>query len=153
VLRHIESATAEGASTLVGGGRATEEGLTDGFFVKPTLFTGITNDSQIAREEVFGPVGAILRFSDEDDAVRLANDTRYGLAAAIWTESLRRAHRLIPRMRAGTVWLNNYRVVEYSRPFGGFQNSGIGREMGIDALHAYTEVKSVFIDLGNPMPF
>lgn len=149
VLSYIDIAGSDGASTLVGGGRATESGLADGFFVKPTLFTGVSNDSRIAREEVFGPVGAILRFEDEDDAVRIANDTRYGLGGAIWTESLRRAHRLIPRIRAGTVWLNNYRVLEYTRPFGGFDQSGIGREQGIDALHAYTEVKSVFIDLGN----
>ena len=116
-----------------------------GFFVKPTLFTGARNDFRIAREEVFGPVGALVRFKDEDDAVRLANDTAFGLGAAVWTENARRGHRVLPRLRAGTVWLNTYRVGEYARPFGGFKQSGHGRELGVDALDAYTEAKSVFI--------
>ena len=153
ILGYLDIARTEGATTLVGGEHATGPGLTDGFFVKPTIYTDVTNDKRIAREEIFGPVGAVIRFDDEDDAVRIANDTDYGLAAAIWTESLRRGHRLIPRIRAGTVWLNTYRIGEYTRPFGGFKQSGIGRELGSDALREYTEEKSVFIDLGNPMRF
>jgi aldehyde dehydrogenase (NAD+) len=145
VLSYLEIAKSEGGEALTGGERATGPGLSDGFFVKPTLFTNVRNDCRLAREEVFGPIGAIIRFKDEDDAVRLANDTAYGLAAAVWTESLRRGHRMIPRIRAGTVWLNNYRISEYTRPFGGYKQSGIGRETGIDALHAYTEMKSVYI--------
>jgi aldehyde dehydrogenase (NAD+) len=145
VLAYLDIARNEGAETLVGGGRASEPGLADGFFVQPTLFTGVRNDFRIAREEVFGPIGAIIRFKDEDDAVRIANDSPYGLASAVWTESLRRGHRMIPRLRAGTVWLNNYRISEYLRPFGGYKQSGVGRETGIDALHSYTEMKSVFI--------
>jgi aldehyde dehydrogenase (NAD+) len=145
VLSYLDIAKSEGAETLVGGARASEPGLADGFFVKPTLFTGVRNNFRIAREEVFGPIGAIIRFKDEDDAVRIANDSPYGLASAVWTESLRRGHRMIPRLRAGTVWLNNYRISEYLRPFGGYKQSGVGRETGIDALQAYTEMKSVFI--------
>jgi len=149
VLGYLEVAKADGASTLVGGRRATGAGLDSGFFVEPTIFTDVGNDDRIAREEVFGPVGAVIRFTDEDDAARIANDTRYGLAGAIWTDNLQRAHRMIPRLRAGTVWVNAYRVGEWTRPFGGFGQSGVGREQGIDALHAYTEEKAVFIDIGD----
>jgi aldehyde dehydrogenase (NAD+) len=147
VLTYIDIAKSEGAVPLTGGERASGGDLTDGFFVRPTIFTDVQNSYRIAREEVFGPVGVIIRFKDEDDAVRIANDTEYGLAAGIWTESLRRAHRMIPRIRAGTVWVNQYRIGEYTRPFGGFKQSGIGREQGIDALHDYTETKSVFISV------
>jgi aldehyde dehydrogenase (NAD+) len=149
VLGYLDVANGDGASLLIGGGRPTEPELQQGFFVNPTLYTNVSNDARIAREEIFGPVGAIVRFDDEDDAVRIANDTDFGLAAGIWTENVKRAHRMIPRIRAGTVWINNYRIAEYSRPFGGFKRSGLGREIGIDALHEYTETKSVFIDLGN----
>jgi acyl-CoA reductase-like NAD-dependent aldehyde dehydrogenase len=153
VLSYIDVGRDGGAITLVGGARATREDLANGFFVEPTIFTGVHNEDRVAREEIFGPVGAVIRFKDEDEAVRIANDTPYGLAGAIWTESLRRAHRMIPRIRGGSIWVNNYRIGEYMRPFGGFKHSGMGREMGIDALHEYTENKSVFIDLGNPLPF
>ncbi|MBV9593083.1 MAG: aldehyde dehydrogenase [Actinobacteria bacterium] len=153
VLSYIDIAKNEGAEALTGGGRADAPELANGFFVKPTIFLNVTNDARIAREEVFGPVGAVIRFDDEDDAARIANDTIYGLAGAIWTENLRRAHRMIPRVRGGTIWVNNYRIGEYTRPFGGFKQSGLGREQGIDALHEYTENKSVFIDLGNQMRF
>ena len=153
VLSYIDVGREGGATTLVGGARATRADLADGFFVEPTIFTGVHNEDRVAREEIFGPVGAVIRFKDEDEAVRIANDTPYGLAGAIWTESLRRAHRMIPRIRGGSIWVNNYRIGEYMRPFGGFKQSGMGREMGIDALHEYTENKSVFIDLGNPLPF
>jgi aldehyde dehydrogenase (NAD+) len=145
VLDYIDIARSEGAQTLTGGERAGDPDLVQGFFVRPTLFTGVQNDFRIAREEVFGPIGAVIRFQDEDDAVRIANDTPFGLAAAVWTQNLGRAHRMIPRLRAGTVWVNSYRISEHTRPFGGFKQSGIGREVGIDALDGYTEMKSVFI--------
>jgi (Z)-2-((N-methylformamido)methylene)-5-hydroxybutyrolactone dehydrogenase len=147
VLGYLDIAKIEGAQALTGGGQPADPALADGFFVEPTLFTGVGNDFRVAREEIFGPVGAVIRFSDEDDAVRIANDTPYGLAAAVWTESLKRGHRMIPRLRAGTVWLNDYRMAELSRPFGGFKQSGLGREQGLDALNEYTETKSVFISL------
>ena len=110
-------------------------------------------DSRNAREEIFGPVAAMIRFADEAEAAAIANDTRYGLAAGIWTEDLRRAHRLLHRIRAGTIWVNNYRVIGHTLPFGGYGQSGIGREMGAAALDAYTEVKSVWIDTGNKVEF
>ncbi|HKX78934.1 MAG TPA: aldehyde dehydrogenase [Novosphingobium sp.] len=145
VLDYFQIAEQDGSETLVGGGRAEVAGLPEGFFVKPTLYTGVQNGFRIAQEEVFGPIGAIIRFKDEDDAVRIANDTAFGLGGAVWTENVRRAHRMIPRIRAGTVWVNQYRIAEHSRPFGGYKNSGIGREMGLHALDPYTEEKSVFI--------
>jgi aldehyde dehydrogenase (NAD+) len=147
VVSYLDIARGEGAQVLAGGGRPSEAALADGFFVEPTIFTGVSNGNRIAQEEVFGPVGAVIRFSDEDEAVRIANGTRYGLAAAVWTQSLKRGHRMIPRLRAGTVWLNDYRVLENTRPFGGYKQSGLGRELGLDALDAYTEQKSVFISL------
>lgn len=145
VVGYLEIAKGEGATTLVGGERPSDARLRDGFFVRPTLFTGVRNDFRIAREEVFGPIGAIIRFKDEADAVRLANDSDFGLAAGIWTENVRRAHRLIPQIQAGTVWVNQYRTSDFARPFGGYKHSGVGREIGLRALDAYQEAKSVFI--------
>ena len=145
VLDYIDIAKNEGATPLTGAERPSEPALADGFFVKPTLFTGVRSEFRIAREEVFGPIGAIIRFKDEDDAVRIANGTPFGLGGAIWTENVRRAHRLISRVRSGSLWVNTYRVGEYTRPFGGFKQSGVGREVGVNALDAYTELKSVFI--------
>ena len=145
VLGYLDIAKNEGAHALTGGGQPADPALADGFFVEPTLFTGVGNDFRVAREEIFGPVGAVIRFSDEDDAVRIANDTPYGLAAAVWTESLKRGHRMIPRLRAGTVWLNDYRMAELSRPFGGFKQSGLGREQGLDALNEYTGEPSRYL--------
>lgn len=153
VLGYLEIGRSEGASALVGGKRASGADLDRGFFIEPTILLNLDNSSRMAREEIFGPVGTVIRFRDEDDAVKIANDTNYGLAGAIWTENVRRAHRMIPRIRGGSIWINNYRIGEYMRPFGGFKQSGLGREMGIDALHEYTENKSVFIDLGNTLPF
>ena len=117
------------------------------------VFAGVTNEARVAREEIFGPVATLIRFRDEEEAVRIANDTRYGLAAAVWTENVRRAHRVVSRLRAGTVSTNNYRIVAHGMPFGGFKQSGLGREMGIEALHGYTEMKSVWIDTGNEIRF
>ena len=121
----------------------------------PTIFTGVKNDMRIAQEEVFGPILSIIKFSDEDEAVRLANDIPYGLAAGIWTQDLGRAMTLPKRIRAGSVWVNAYRVVSYMAPFGGFKASGIGRENGKEAIMEYLETKSVFINAsrGIPSPF
>ena len=152
VLGYLEGAAAEGATFACGGEADTERG---GYFVKPTVVTGVTPESTIVREEVFGPVLAAYKFSDEDEAVALANDTVYGLAGAVWTKDVHRAHRMAAAIRAGTVWVNAYRVVAPNMPFGGFGMSGLGRENGIDAINEYTETKSVFVELtgGTRDPF
>ncbi len=149
VLSYFEIAGAEGLDCATGGVRLDRHG----YFVAPTVYRHVSPESRIAREEIFGPVAAMIRFEGEDEAVRIANDTRYGLAAGVWTENLRRAHRMLHRIRAGTVWVNNYRVIGHTLPFGGYGQSGIGREMGASALDAYTEVKSVWIDTGNKVEF
>jgi aldehyde dehydrogenase (NAD+) len=149
VLHYIDVAKADGAQLATGGSRPDDPALSKGLFVRPTVFTGVTNDMRIAREEVFGPVAVVISFSDEDDAVRIANDTAFGLAAGVWTRDLARAHRMIRRLRAGSVWVNNYRKTNYVAPFGGFKESGIGRENGFHAIEEYTEVKTAWIDTGN----
>lgn len=144
VLSYFAIAAAEGLHCITGGRRLERRG----YFVSPTVYRDVPPDSRIAREEIFGPVAAMIRFASENEAVSVANDTHYGLAAGIWTEDLRRAHRMLHRIRAGTIWVNNYRVIGHTLPFGGYAQSGIGREMGSAALDAYTESKSVWIDMG-----
>jgi acyl-CoA reductase-like NAD-dependent aldehyde dehydrogenase len=148
VLHYIEVASAEGARLVAGGVKASVEGLESGLFIRPTVFADVSNEMVIAQEEVFGPIAAVIPFEDEDDAVRIANDTQFGLAAGVWTRDIQRAHRMAAKLRAGTVWINNYRKTGYSTPFGGFKQSGVGRENGPDALRAYTEEKSVWVDMG-----
>jgi acyl-CoA reductase-like NAD-dependent aldehyde dehydrogenase len=155
ILDYIAIAKGEGARCVLGGERATGAGLDGGLFVKPTIFTGVNNRMRIAQEEVFGPVLSIIPFKTDDEAVEIANDTLYGLAAGVWTQNLDRAINLPARLRAGTVWVNAYRVVSYLAPFGGFKNSGIGRENGKEAIREYLEAKSVFLNTkrGVPSPF
>lgn len=144
VLDYISIAKAEGAACRLGGRAATEQGP---WFVEPTIFSGVSPDMRIAREEVFGPVLSIIPFDDEDDAVRIANNSIYGLAAGVWTQSIQRAIRVPERLEAGTVWVNTYRAVSYMSPFGGYKRSGIGRESGQDAINEYLQTKSVWIDV------
>jgi aldehyde dehydrogenase (NAD+) len=139
----LEAALAQGATAVCGGGPDPDLG---GYFVKPTLLTNVGADSPAVREEIFGPVVAALTFADEDEAVAMANDTEYGLAGAVWTLDVRRALRVAQRIRAGTVWINAYRVVAPNVPFGGFGASGIGRENGLDVLREYTETRSIWIE-------
>ncbi len=139
---------AEGASGRAGPERGSGSGRDSGWFVEPTIFTGVRNSMRIAQEEVFGPVLAVIPFRDEAEAVALANDSRYGLGAGVWTSDIGRAFRMADRIRSGTVWVNTYRAVSYLAPFGGFKDSGIGRENGIAAITAYLDDKSVWINTG-----
>lgn len=146
VLTYIDIAKNEGAHCVLGGERSKRPGCETGLFIEPTIFTGVRNDMRIAQEEVFGPVLAVIPFDTEDEAVAIANDSAYGLAAGMWTQDLRRAIAMPKRLRAGTVWVNAYRVVSYLAPFGGVKTSGLGRENGLKAIYEYLEAKSVFIN-------
>jgi aldehyde dehydrogenase (NAD+) len=145
-LAYIEIAKGEGAICAMGGIRSIRPGLEKGLFVEPTIFTGVNNHMRIAREEVFGPVLAVIPFDTDDEAVAIANDSDYGLAAGVWTTSLTRAMSIPKRLEAGSVWVNAYRLVSYLAPFGGVKASGIGRENGRRAIYEYLEAKSVFIN-------
>jgi acyl-CoA reductase-like NAD-dependent aldehyde dehydrogenase len=155
VLRYIDIARSEGARCATGGRALQGPGYGCGQFVEPTIFIDVTNGMRIAQEEVFGPVLAVLKFKDEAEAVEIANDIRFGLAAGVWTQSLHRAMYMTEKLRAGTVWVNNYRSSSYTTPFGGFKHSGVGREGGIEAAYEYMEPKSVWIstDLSMANPF
>jgi acyl-CoA reductase-like NAD-dependent aldehyde dehydrogenase len=155
VMEYIGIAKGEGARCVAGGRALTGPEYGAGRIVEPTIFLDVTNDMRIAQEEVFGPVLAVLRFKDEEDAVRIGNDIKFGLAAGVWTRSLKRAMYMTDKIKAGTVWVNNYRSTSFTTPFGGFKDSGIGREGGIEAVKEYLEVKSIWIssDLQMPDPF
>jgi aldehyde dehydrogenase (NAD+) len=144
VLGFVERAQGEGASVVCGGGPV---GDGTGFLVQPTLLTGVTPEMEIFRDEVFGPVAVALPFDTEEEAIAMANDTEFGLAGSVWTRDLQRAHRVAHKIKAGNVWVNTYRVVSPSVPFGGYKMSGLGRESGTDAIHEYTETKAVWIEL------
>lgn len=148
VLSYFKIGVEEGATLLTGGQAATGGPHGDGLFVKPTIFGDVKNTMRIAKEEIFGPVASVIRFTSEEEAIEIANDTRFGLAAGIWSNDVKRVHRVAAKLRAGTVWVNNYRRTNYAMPFGGYGESGLGRENGVESIHEYTEVKSVWIDIG-----
>jgi aldehyde dehydrogenase (NAD+) len=150
VLSYIDVGRNEGAQLRLGGGPATRPECGKGWFVEPTIFTGVNNQMRIAQEEIFGPVLSILRFKDEDEAVQIANDVRFGLGAGVWTRDIGRAIRMSEKIQAGTVWVNTYRAVSYMSPFGGYKDSGVARENGAQAIYEYLQTKSVWINTGAP---
>jgi aldehyde dehydrogenase (NAD+) len=152
VLDYIAIGREEGAELVLGGKPADVAGSKSGLFVEPSIFAGVGNDMRIAQEEIFGPVLSVIRFHDEDEAIAIANDTLYGLAAGVWTQNIRRAIQMSSRLRAGTVWVNTYRAVSYMSPFGGFKMSGFGRENGQHAIDEYLQTKSVWINTARDVP-
>ncbi|SPF53517.1 putative aldehyde dehydrogenase DhaS [Candidatus Sulfopaludibacter sp. SbA4] len=147
ILDYIESGKQEGARLVCGGERDTDGDKAKGFFVKPTVFADVKPEMRIAREEIFGPVVSAIRFGDAEEAVRIANGTIYGLAAAVWTRDVRLAHRMAGEIKAGSVWINTYNGFDSGSPFGGYKQSGFGRDLGSYALDQYTNVKSVWVAL------
>jgi acyl-CoA reductase-like NAD-dependent aldehyde dehydrogenase len=143
VLGYVDTGKKEGARLVCGGDRPAGKG----FFVRPTIFTGVRNEMTLAREEIFGPVLAVLRFKDLEDVIAAANDTIYGLAAGVWTRDIKKAHKTARMLQAGTVWINSYGLYDSAMPFGGVKQSGFGRELGREGLLEYTRTKSVWVDL------
>ena len=152
ILKYIEIARSEGAGVAVGGSRASRPECGDGWFVEPTIFRGVSTTMRIAQEEVFGPVMAVIAFKDQEEAVAIANDVVYGLAAGVWTQSIRRALMMAERLQAGTVWVNTYRTNSYMSPFGGYKRSGFGREGGQEMIYEYLQTKSVWISTSTEVP-
>jgi len=150
VLSYIDIARKDGARLALGGKKGDRPECGNGWFVEPTIFTGVTNNMRIAQEEVFGPVLSVIKFRDEQEAVRIANDSCYGLGAGVWTGDMARALRMAEKIQSGTVWVNTYRAVSVMSPFGGYKHSGLGRENGMDAIREYLQTKSVWINCGAP---
>ncbi len=156
ILKYIDVARQEGAEAVLGGAKAQRPECGNGWFVEPTIFTGVRNDMRIAQEEVFGPVLSVIPFKDDEEAVAIGNDIVFGLAAGVWTQNIGRALTMADKLQAGTVWVNTYRAVSYMSPFGGYKQSGLGRESGQEMIKEYLQMKSVWIETSNaeaPNPF
>ena len=147
VLSFIDSARQDGAKVVLGGGKPTGAQFTSGHWIEPTIITEVTNDMDVAREEIFGPVLCVLRYSDVNDAVQQANDSPYGLSAGVWSTDYERAVEVAEQLRAGTVWINNWHQIDPALPFGGYKQSGLGRELGAHSIDEYTETKHIHVDL------
>jgi betaine-aldehyde dehydrogenase len=146
-LEYIESGTNEGATLAFGGERIRPSGCENGYFVGPTIFTDCNDDMRIIREEIFGPVMSVMTFDTEEEVIKRANDTIYGLAAGIFCQDLRRAHRVIAQLEAGICWINAYGNSPVEMPVGGYKQSGIGRENGIEGFKSYTQTKSIYVGM------
>jgi acyl-CoA reductase-like NAD-dependent aldehyde dehydrogenase len=151
VLSYVEVAKQSGSTVLTGGKVPTAPELAAGCYVEPTVVTANADD-RVCREEVFGPFVSVTRFKDEAEVVRIANSTDYGLGSGLWTSNLQRAHRVADEIRAGMVWINSYKRVHPGSPFGGVGESGYGREMGFEAMHEYTDAKSVWVNVDAQIP-
>jgi aldehyde dehydrogenase (NAD+) len=147
IQSYIAIAQEEGAQLVYGGKVPTDPELVRGFFIEPTIFTHVENQMRVAQEEIFGPVLSVIPFQTEEEVIRQANETRYGLAAGIWTNDIRRAHRVAHALRAGTIWINSYRTLSFNTPFGGYKMSGLGFENGLESVREYTQTKSVWVEL------
>jgi acyl-CoA reductase-like NAD-dependent aldehyde dehydrogenase len=147
---YVDVAREEGATVVTGGDSPQlEPAFQKGYFFRPTIFSEVDNKMRVAQEEIFGPVVSVIGFKDEDELIKQANDTIYGLSAGIWTRDITRAHRFAREIRAGVVWINTFNMFNAASPFGGFKQSGYGREMGRHALDLYTQIKSVWVDLSD----
>ncbi|MDC0033143.1 aldehyde dehydrogenase family protein [Alphaproteobacteria bacterium] len=146
VLDYIEIGKNEGAKLVCGGARATGSDLDKGSFVQPTLFTNVANNMRIAQEEIFGPVLSVLQYDSIDDAIAMANDSIFGLSAGVWSEDIDKAKGVASRLRSGTIWINEWHLLSERAPFGGYKQSGVGREFGDEGLHEYTELKTLYVD-------
>ena len=152
VMRYVKLGKEEGANLLCGGNLPTwEDNLArfrKGAFIEPTVFSNCEDKMTIVKEEIFGPVMSVLSFKEEDEVISRANDTEFGLSAGVFTKDIKRAHRVIAEIQAGTCWINNYNITPIEAPFGGYKNSGIGRENSLAAIEHYTQVKSVYVEMG-----
>jgi acyl-CoA reductase-like NAD-dependent aldehyde dehydrogenase len=146
VLSYVELGEKEGARLLYGGKRLTGGDLNKGFYMQPTIFTEVNNKMRIAREEIFGPVLVVIKFKEEAEAIEMANDSPYGLAGAVWSGEINRALKVAAALEAGTVWINDYNAVPAHSPFGGYKDSGFGRECHKMALEAYSQLKNIYVN-------